>query len=146
MSQISNRPEDVIKNLDDLIESARHLKQEIRWVHSVTYGRNPGPSSEHVRTSGVSDPTGELVANQDNIRRHYRRAVADIHRAVKFLDRSAEGLKKGVDAADRYEDNRLLPREYDQPRVPPMVSPEEHLEARRAQARRTLNGRGFGES
>ena len=144
-SQVPTRPQDLIRILDSLIEHASNLKAEVRWVHSVSYGKNSGPDSEKVRSTGVSDPTGSLVVNQQHIRAHYRRAAGLIVKGDELLDRASEALKTAIDSADRVEDFRDPEGTYGRPLTRPNVSKRELREAQDRQKRRMALGLGFGE-
>lgn len=142
---VPTRPQDLIRILDSLIEHAENLKAEVRWVHSVSYGRNPGPDSERVRSTGVSDPTGSLVVNQQHIRAHYRRAAGLIVKGNELLDRSGEALKTAIDSADKVEDFRDPEGEYGRRMTEPSATKQEVQRARELQKRRMASGLGFGE-
>lgn len=143
---LPTRPEEIVRILDEVISGAEKLRSELRWVHSVAHGRNPAPSSDTVKSSGHTDPTGSLVVSQEIVRSHYRSAVAMVLRAKEDVRRALEKLASAVEAADYSEDNRLLPREYDIPRSEPTVSKREKREAVRYQEKRHRMGLGFGES
>lgn len=142
------RIEDVVERLDQISKLVDHLKGELRWVHSISYGRNPAPSTAMaVRTNQPPDPTGSLVVNQEKIRSEYRRAVSFIPGIERLLQSTFGAIANAIESADRSEDLRLLPREYDQPRKEVnVVSKKEREEAEGYQEQRAASGKGFGES
>lgn len=145
------KPINARTKLFDLMVLARVLYKEIPWIHSVGYGRNPGPTA--IRGSkSPSDTTAEVAINQRHLRNKYRKAVRHIESAKRQLDLANEILGEAVEAADQNQENRFLPREYDLP-----IKDEdndyklddegfEFAAAQDAQRRREDRGEGYGES
>lgn len=138
----TERPQDLERVLSDIGVLADELHKEVRSVHNVCYSKTPtpAPDSEHVRTSGHTDPTGAQATGNVSIKHHYHRAAASIHQAKTELLRVQEAFSRAVAAADSREDNRDPTGSYGRPLAPPMVSKKELERLRRKQQDRKAAG------
>ena len=75
-------PRDVIRELREIVALCMGLEQDYCYLYPTGFSSAQGERSE-VRSTGVSDPTGELVASPDaqNARRLLRKMAEQIHAA-----------------------------------------------------------------
>lgn len=141
------KPSTAREKLYEVMKRSRSLFTEIPWIHSVGYGRNPGPTAER-RGNEHSDMTFDIAINQRKIRNAYKAAVRHIEKASRQLELADQELEAAIELADQSQESRFLPREYDIPFTEDKenVTDEEKAEADAARDRREVRGEGFGES